>query len=240
MRPLPWALSFTTTTVFLEGNPGGPGRPEGSQNKFPTNYIRIMRGLIAGEMKERIGDEKDPVAIGQIIAQLYFDGLQGKVKIWQGDKQFEVSPAIFLKLFQDWAGDERDRKLKRDELKKKEKGATGGIRVVLPSPIVDPLLRPGQPPRPLRLMGQDPSKPLEGGAKASESSGNTASRQPRPAEPQTAPGTQPGSRPYAREESGGRGGPSDEARRVNAGGDVAPRRGGDPSQAAKPTEPPPP
>ena len=36
----------------------------------------------------------------------------------------------------------------------------GGIRIVLPNPIVDPLLRPGQKPRPLRLLGQDPSKPF--------------------------------------------------------------------------------
>jgi hypothetical protein len=92
--------------------------------------------------------------------QLYFDPLQGKVKIQQGDKEFTVSPAIFLKLFQDWASADRDRRLKRAELKKKEKGAAGGIRVILPSPVVDPLLRPGQPPRGLRLLGQDPSKPL--------------------------------------------------------------------------------
>jgi hypothetical protein len=36
---------------------------------------------------------------------LYFDGIQGKVKIQQGDREFTVSPAIFLKRFQDWASD---------------------------------------------------------------------------------------------------------------------------------------
>ena len=50
--------------------------------------------------------------------------------------------------------------LKVAELKNKKQGAGGGIRIVLPNPVVDPLLRPGQPPRPLRLLGQDPSKPL--------------------------------------------------------------------------------
>ena len=73
-----------------------------------------------------MGDEKDPVTIGKIIAQLYFDGLQDKVEIQHGDKKMTVSPAISLKLFQDWAGDERDRKIKRDEQQKKQQG-TGAI-----------------------------------------------------------------------------------------------------------------
>src|SRR5262249_10843242 len=77
-----------------------------------------------------------------------------------GDKDMTVSPAIFLKLFQDWAAGDLDRRLKRAESKKKEKGSGGGIRIVLPNPVVDPLLRPGQPPRGLRLLGEDPSKPL--------------------------------------------------------------------------------
>jgi hypothetical protein len=50
---------------------------------------------------------------GRAPLQLYFDGMQGKVEIRQGDKTMTVSPSTFLKLFQDWAGDERDRKLKR-------------------------------------------------------------------------------------------------------------------------------
>jgi len=37
---------------------------------------------------------------------------------------------------------DQDRRLKRAELKKKEKGSSGGIRVVLPFPVVDPLLKP--------------------------------------------------------------------------------------------------
>ena len=64
-------------------------------------------------------------------------------------------------------------------------------------------------------MGQDPSKPIEyyrdqARRQGTESSTSTASHEPR-----VAPAT-------------------------NAGGDVAPRRGGDPSPAAKPSEPPPP
>jgi hypothetical protein len=101
------------TGQFLEGHEGLGGRPPGSQNKFPTHYIRTMRELIAGRIKELVEGEKDPVALSKIIAQLYFDGLQGKVEIRHGDKTMTVSPAIFLKLFQDWASGDQDRRLKR-------------------------------------------------------------------------------------------------------------------------------
>src|SRR5207245_6658325 len=50
--------------------------------------------------------------------------------------------------------------IRAQEAKKTQAGTGGGIRIVLPSVPVDPLLRPGQPSRPLRLLGQDPSKPL--------------------------------------------------------------------------------
>ena len=42
------------------------------------------------------------------------------------------------------------------EAKKKEKGTPGGIRIVLPSVPADPLLKPGQKPRPLRLLSLSP------------------------------------------------------------------------------------
>jgi hypothetical protein len=48
----------------------------------------------------------------------------------------------------------------RREAKHKKDGSGGGIRVVLSNPIADPLVRPGQKPRPLRLLGQDPFKLL--------------------------------------------------------------------------------
>ena len=67
-----------------------------------------MRELIAGRIKGQIGGEKDPIAIPKIIAQLYFDGLQGKVEIRHGDKTMTVSPAVFLKLFQDWAAGDQE------------------------------------------------------------------------------------------------------------------------------------
>ena len=85
-----------------------------------------MRDLIARRIKELTGGENDPIAISKIIAQLYFDGLQGRVEIKHGDKNVTVSPAIFLKLFQDWTAGDQEGKLKRAELKKKEKGSGGG------------------------------------------------------------------------------------------------------------------
>jgi hypothetical protein len=75
---VPKTYTDPETGKFIPGNRGG-GRPPGNQNKFPDNYIRIMRDLIVGKIKELAEGEKDPVAIGKIIAQLYFDGLNGKV-----------------------------------------------------------------------------------------------------------------------------------------------------------------
>src|SRR5262249_32784313 len=103
---------------FLAGREKTGGRGKGTPNKWPDNYIRAMRELIAGRIKELTKDETDPVAISRIIAQLYFDGLNGKVVLSEDEittdkstivKKHYVSPAIFLKLFQDWAGDERHR-----------------------------------------------------------------------------------------------------------------------------------
>ena len=48
------------------------GRPPGSQNKFPTHYIRTMKLMIAGRIKELVKGEKDPVTISKIVAQFYF------------------------------------------------------------------------------------------------------------------------------------------------------------------------
>jgi hypothetical protein len=59
-----------------------------------------------------------------------------------------------------------------EELRKKEKGTGGGIRIVLPSVLADPFMKPGQKPPPLRLLGQDPSKPL------SDATGTAADAQP--------------------------------------------------------------
>src|SRR5215831_3019797 len=73
-----------------------------------------MRYLIAGRIKELTKDEKDPVAISQIIAQR----------------------AVIL----------RSTVVKRPR-------SGGGIRIVLPSVPEDPLLKPGEIPRPRREVG---------------------------------------------------------------------------------------
>jgi hypothetical protein len=100
--------------------------------------------------------------VGLKLAQLIVDGLaakvcQGRIAPDGSITKVGVSPAVFAKMLLD--------RLEHEEaleaVKAKEKGTGGGgIRIVLPNPVVDPLLRPGQEPRPLRLLGQDPSKPL--------------------------------------------------------------------------------
>jgi hypothetical protein len=123
-----------------------------------------MKELIAGRIK------KDDRPISEPMIELFFDGLAGKVVLSEVEstnrqgfttvhRQF-VSPAVFLKALHDYMLKSRELALKLRDAKKKVEGTRGGIRIVLPNPVVDPLLRPGQKPRGLRLLGQDPSKPL--------------------------------------------------------------------------------
>jgi len=114
-----------------------------------------MEELIAG----RITRDGQPVAT--IMVDLFFQGMQGRVVLRRNAKTtIYVSPAAFLKLFLDYMLKIREQALKAKAAKQNSKGSGGGIRIVLQNPIVDPLLRPGQKPRPLRLLGQDPSKPV--------------------------------------------------------------------------------
>jgi hypothetical protein len=95
------------------------------------------------------------------MVDLFFQGMQGRVVLRRNAKTtIYVSPVAFLKLFLDYMLKIREQALKAKAAKQNSKGSGGGIRIVLQNPIVDPLLRPGQKPRPLRLLGQDPDKPL--------------------------------------------------------------------------------
>ena len=120
-----------------------------------------MEELIAG----RITRDGQPVAT--IMVDLFFQGMQGRVVLRRNAKTtIYVSPVAFLKLFLDYMLKIREQALKAKAAKLNSKGSSGGIRVVLLNPIADPLLRPGQTPRPLRLLGQDPSKPVEAAGRA--------------------------------------------------------------------------
>ena len=106
------------------------------------------------------------------------DGLDGKVyqeRIGADGSitKISVSQAVFAKMVLDRL--EHEEALEAEKAKEKGPGG-GGIRVVLPSVPADPLLRPGQKPRPLRLLGQDPDGPL------SDTTG-TATKSPAPSGP---------------------------------------------------------
>jgi hypothetical protein len=53
-----------------------------------------MKLMIAGRIKELVKGEKDPVTISKIVAQFYFDGMQGKIEIQHGDKTMTVMREI--------------------------------------------------------------------------------------------------------------------------------------------------
>jgi len=123
-----------------------------------------MKELIAGRilkvMKDEEGNEvqRSPA---EIMAEAILEGMEGKLVISRGEKSITyANPLYAVKLFQDYMLKSREQAIKRREAKNKKDGSSGGIRVVLLNPVADPLLRPGQKPPPLRLLGQDPSKPL--------------------------------------------------------------------------------
>jgi hypothetical protein len=120
---------------------------------------RILKNL-----KDEEGKEVQKSS-AEIMADAILEGMMGKLILSHnlcGD--VIANPLHAVKLYQDYMLKAKELALRAAELKQNEKGGSGGIRVVLPSVSVDPLLRPGQPPRGLRLLGQDPSKPINNGA----------------------------------------------------------------------------
>ena len=101
--------------------------------------------------------------------------MAGKLIIGETEKGVTyANPLDAVKLFHEYMFRAKELELKTQQLEKKQKGPEGGIRVVLLNPVVDPLSRPGQPPRPPKLLGQDPSKPLP------DATGTTTDAQPSP------------------------------------------------------------
>jgi len=94
-----------------------------------------MKELIAGRIRALIKDEdgKDrEVLISRILVQLYFDGMQGKVILRQrGKSTTYVSPAIFLKSFQEFVLKDMELRLKRKASRAQRKGTGRGIQVVV-------------------------------------------------------------------------------------------------------------
>ena len=129
---------------------------------FPRNSYRAMEELIADRitktMRDQQGQEvqKKPA---EVMADAILEGMEGKLTIGQTEKRVTyANPLHAVKLYHDYMLKAKELELKTKELEKKEKGPGGGIRIVLLNPVVDPLSRPGQKPRPLRLLGQDPSR----------------------------------------------------------------------------------
>ena len=147
----------------MKGNPGGPGRPPGSKDSFPRNSYRAMLEIIAGRIEKALENEKGEEVnktAAEVMADAIFDGMAGQL-VLRSDKHGTTiaNPLHAVKLYHDFMWKAKELKLRKAELKKHQMGTGGGIRIVLPSVPADPLLKPGQTPRPLRLLGQDPDKP---------------------------------------------------------------------------------
>ena len=154
------------TGRFREGHGKLGGRVAGSKDRFPRNSFRAMTDIIAGRVmknqKDKESGQEVAKSAAEIMAEAIFEGMAGELILHQDPKGgiTYANPLHAVKLYHEYMLRAKELKIRVAELKKKEKGASGGIRVVLLNPVADPLLRPGQKPRPLRLLGQDPSKPL--------------------------------------------------------------------------------
>jgi hypothetical protein len=148
------------------------GGPVGAKDRFPRNSVQAMEELIAGRIMRNSEDQagnpiKDEAgnqilkSAAEIMADAILDGMEGKL-ILSHNQHGDViaNPINAVKLYHDYMLRAQELALKAEAFKKKEKGATGGIRIVLPSVPRDLLLRPGQQPRGLRVLGQDPDTPL--------------------------------------------------------------------------------
>ena len=135
----------------------------------------IIAGRVMKNEKDRESGQQVDMSAAEVMANAIFEGMQGKLILSHNQYGNVVAnPLHAVKLYHDYMLRAKELKIRVAELKKKEKGATGGIRVVLLNPVADPLLRPGQKPRPLRLLGQDPSTPLP------DATGTATDAQPSP------------------------------------------------------------
>jgi hypothetical protein len=148
------------TGRFLERHKKVGGRVAGTPNALPPGAYKAMKELIAGRL------QKDHRPVSEVMVELIFEGLEGNVALAEtiGEKGSVIlhyaNPAVFLKMLLDYMLKSRELAFKIRDAEKKNQGTGGGIRIVLPSAPSDPLLRPGQQPRGLRILGQNPDKPL--------------------------------------------------------------------------------
>ena len=106
-------------------------------------------------MKDEEGKEVQRSA-AEIMAEAILEGMEGKLILRQDEKGVTyANPLHAVKLYQDYMLKAKELAIRTREAKKKEKGAGGGIKIVLLNPVADPLLKPGQKPRPLRLLGRE-------------------------------------------------------------------------------------
>jgi len=90
--------------------------------------VEIIAGRILKNSKDQNGKEIQRSA-AEIMADAIFEGMEGKLILRQDEKGTTyANPLHAVKLYHDYILKARELALKKAELAKKEKGATGGIR----------------------------------------------------------------------------------------------------------------
>jgi hypothetical protein len=108
-----------------------------------------MKELIAGRIMKTMKDEEGletQRSPAEIMAEAILEGMEGKLVLSHNQYGDVIAnPLHAVKLYQDYMLKAKELAIRKAELDKKQKGATGGIRIVLPSHVADPLLRLASP-----------------------------------------------------------------------------------------------
>jgi hypothetical protein len=131
--------------LFGKGTKPGPGRPPGSLNKVPKTVRDVMRKLLDGEALVKFRDPLTGELLESPLAHLLAE------RIVQGLNDPEHYPTFVKMLYE---RDMREAERERKEAAGRGPNAPQIPRIVFLSPPHDPLARPGDPPRPARLLGQ--------------------------------------------------------------------------------------
>jgi hypothetical protein len=129
--------------LFQEGTKPGPGRPSGSLNKIPRSIKEVMRALSEGAIEVGFRDpltgEATTGPLAHLIAEKLAEGLQLPAKDAHVYVETMLEYGMGRPKTQAESGADDRKQIPR---------------MIFLSPPHDPMAKPGDPPKPLRILGQ--------------------------------------------------------------------------------------